>query len=429
MPWSQLVVQPDGCASFCCDVPNPLTVDGRLGTLGRDSLDDLWNSEDLVQTRAAMVAGERPASCQVCWDREASGSLSRRQLTTEIYRLGGGELELEMLPLIGAETGYRLERRPDWFLLELGNVCNLRCRSCDPIFSSRIAGDAIHSAWAATPVPPELATLTALRPEPGAPISSAWFRNIDATADMVAGGATGNAMLSLLGGEPFLARETWQLLEALVERGVAGNIMVGFSTNGQQRSARLAELAPHFRSMHVSVSVDGYGRLYEYLRHGGSWDKLMENLVWLHTLPGVSPLITPTLQNANALDMVALLRFLEQWNLHLNFNVVTWPARLAPSNLPPAVRRRAAARLREFLVTECSAKNANVVRGYCEILEAAPDEFDASLFEEFMTFTNDLDASRGESLAEAAPELAARIADAGIPWSPARRHGLAQTTT
>jgi MoaA/NifB/PqqE/SkfB family radical SAM enzyme/SAM-dependent methyltransferase len=433
IPWSTLVIAPDGRANFCCDVPAPLTVDGRVGSIYRDSLDQLWNADELVQVRAAMARGERPAACHLCWQREAAGDASRRLLTNAAYRQLGGRLAIETLPLAGADSGYRLDRRPDWFILELGNVCNLKCRSCNPLSSSRIAADPIHSAWTASSPPPAAASPTPAAGPPRRPQrlklapegTPAWFDDIDSMAEMIAGGADGNALLSLIGGEPFLIDRTWRLLDALVARDVAPHIFVGLVTNGQQRNARLAELVPRFRGFNVSVSIDGHGKLYEYLRHGGSWRKLVENLSWLRQMPNLVVTAVPTLQNGNALDMVTLLRFLDERELYLSYNVVTWPARLRPTNLPPSVRRIAAARLRAYLDAECRPANLAVVRNYCEILEEAGDSFDAGLFGEFMTFTNDLDAGRGESLCEAAPELVALVRAAGVEWSGERRHAPA----
>jgi MoaA/NifB/PqqE/SkfB family radical SAM enzyme/SAM-dependent methyltransferase len=449
IPWTSLILGPDGRGLFCCQSPVPLTVDGRLGNIYRDSLDELWNAGEVVEVRAAMARGEKPAACRVCWEREAGGGVSPRLVANAAYRQMGGQLAVEALPLTGAGAGYRLERRPDWFILELGNVCNLKCRSCTPLSSSRIAADPIHAAWAATGQSPAAATATSpaaadsstsppvdssappgtgtsaparrrlqLVPENASP----WFEDVDAMADMIASGAGGNAMLSLMGGEPFLIDHTWRLLDALVARGVAQRILVAVVSNGQQRSARLAELAPRFRSFNVSLSIDGHGKLYEYLRHGASWRKLVDNLHWLRQLPNLDLAVVPTLQNGNALDMVPLLRFLDAQELRLIYNVASWPARLHPADLPPSVRRIAVARLRAYLDAECRPENVAVVRGYCEVLEEAGDAFDADLFAEFMTFTNDLDAARGESLCEAAPELWALVRAAGIQWSHARRH-------
>ncbi|HVT61328.1 MAG TPA: twitch domain-containing radical SAM protein [Thermoanaerobaculia bacterium] len=435
IPWSTLAIGPDGRASFCCDVPAPLTVDGRMGSVYRDSLDDLWNSRDIVQVRAAMARGEKPETCRLCWEREAAGGVSRRLLTNAAYRQLGGRLAVEALPREGAESGYRLERRPDWFILELGNVCNLKCRSCSPLFSSRIAADPVHHAWTANePVPasettPERPPRRRLRLVPEN--ATAWFEDVESMADMIASGAGGNAMLSLIGGEPFLIDRTWRLLSALVARGVAPHLFVGLLTNGQQRSAKLEELVPRFRGFNVSVSIDGHGKLYEYLRHGASWRSLVDNLRWFRRVPNVIVTAVPTLQNGNALDMVTLLRFLDEQELRLAYNVVSWPARLRPTNLPPSVRRIAAQRLRAYLEAACKPANVAVVRAYCEILEEAGDDFDAALFGEFMTFTNDLDADRGQSLCEAAPELVALVRAAGVEWTDERRHvpaGAARAT-
>ena len=413
VPWSNLVIQPDGLVNFCCDAPALLEVDGRPGQVGRDTLDQLWNSAAIVETRAAMARGERPAICQACWDREDLGVTSRRDVYNRTYELAGGELDIVALAEEGAETGYRLERPPDWFVVELGSVCNLKCRMCGPLSSSRIAADALHTAWnghyhawAATDEGDP-------RRAPSGADSTAWFRRVDDLADMIASGAQGRAMLSLMGGEPFLIKQTWELLEALVERGVAPNIFPGLATNGQFRSRRLEELAPHFREFNVSISIDGYGRLFEYLRHGSSWSKLLDTIDWLESIPRVSIAATVTLQNANALDMARLVSFLDGRDIQIAYNAVDFPDRLRPENLPLAGRLQAAARLREYLVTACSARNAGVVRAFVQRLEAPDLAFDPALFDEFLSFMAQLDADRGESLAGAAPELAELLAAEG----------------
>ncbi len=384
-----------------------MTVNGRTGSIYSDSLDDLWNADEIVDVRAQMARGEQPAACGSCWKREAMGGASRRLLINSVYRGLDGGLAVESLPDEGAATGYRLERRPDWFVLELGNVCNLKCRSCVPLLSTRIAADRVHRAWVGGGLE---------KPR------SAWFDDVDAMADMVASGCDDNAMLSLMGGEPFLISCTWRLLSALVERGVARRLYVGLATNGQQRSEKLAELAPHFRGFNLSLSIDAHGKLYEYMRSGASWSKFVDNLRWFRHIPNVDLAIVPTLQNCNVLDIVPLLRFVDEHDLPLGYNVLTKPARLSPTNLPPSVRRIAARRIRHYLDTECKPVNLAVVRSYYECLEEAGDEFDPEVFAEFMTFTNDLDADRGESLHDVAPELVALVRAAGLEWSNDRRY-------
>ena len=60
IPWTNLVVRPDGYAAFCCDVPGLVTVGDRPGNVIQDSLEDLWNAPELVSTREAMARASAP---------------------------------------------------------------------------------------------------------------------------------------------------------------------------------------------------------------------------------------------------------------------------------------------------------------------------------------------------------------------------------
>jgi SAM-dependent methyltransferase/MoaA/NifB/PqqE/SkfB family radical SAM enzyme len=364
-----------------------------------------------VDVRAAMARGEKPASCAACWHREAQGGVSRRLLMNAGYREFAGQA-IEKLPDIGAATGYRLEERPSHFVLEMGNVCNLKCRSCCGICSSRIAADGVHAAWNGGDTPrSDVIRVNGAR----------WFEDIGAMATMLES-AEGDIALTLMGGEPFLIPSVWKLLSELVARGVSQRVYVGLSSNGQQTDPRLEELVPQYRGFNVSVSVDGYGKLYEYLRHGAEWDKLVRSLDWMRRIPRLDVCVVPTLQNCNALGMVDLLRFLDDRGIRVMYNVVNDPARLAHTCLPSSIRRIAERRLRNYLDHECKPENVSVVRAYCHALEPSNDAFDADRFQEFMEFTNDLDASRGERFREAAPELWTLLRAAGVDWSDAHRH-------
>ncbi len=417
VPWSTLIVRPDGRVNFCCDVTEPLKMQGRLASIYDDTIEEIWNTDELVTVRSAMSRGERPSACASCWQRELAGGASRRTSLNQAYATMGGHLDVGTLADEGAVTGFRLAGRPDWFLLELGNVCTLRCRTCNPTFSSRIAADPIHSAWATGEAPSEGGVRTRIRLAPRQ--SAPWFHDIDATADMIAGSGSDNAILSLLGGEPFLIKDTWRLLQALVDRNAASRFLVGLATNGQQRSNELIDLAPHFRGIGLSVSIDGVGALYEYLRHGARWATLVENLDWFRDVAKIHMSVVPTVQNYNVLDIVELLRFADDRRLPVAYNVVLEPAYLRPTNLPLAIRKLAIDRMQAYLAGECRAENVEVVKSYLYELGLAGDEFDRVLFEEFMTFTNDLDGDRGERIGGAAPELVALVEEAGFVWSDA----------
>jgi len=146
---------------------------------------------------------------------------------------------------------------------------------------------------------------------------------------------------------------------------------------------------------------------------------LVENLDWFRDVAKIHMSVVPTVQNYNVLDIVELLRFADDRRLPVAYNVVLEPAYLRPTNLPLAIRKLAIDRMQAYLAGECRAENVEVVKSYLYELGLAGDEFDRVLFEEFMTFTNDLDGDRGERIGGAAPELVALVEEAGFVWSDA----------
>jgi len=415
VPFSVLDISPDGAPLICCQAPIMLTVGGRPAAIDRDPLEAIWNAPELIEIRGALARGEQPEACRTCWDHEKAGPASLRKLmNSTLHAALGADWSLEALMRESARNGYRMSARPRWYQLQLGNTCNLKCRSCSPTASSRIAGDSVHRVWSATDFyQGHLPTAI--------PRGEVWYRDPAKIAE-VFGPGDEDIFLSLLGGEPFLIDEVWELAQVLVDRGWSKRISLGLVTNGTRRRPELERLAPEFRSVFVSVSIDGYGKLFEYLRHGAKWGEMLANLEWLQSIPEMYLVVTPTMQNTNVLGAARLFRFLDERGITAHFNVLTFPKRLAATNLPPRVRRIAADRLRRYLDEGCRPENRTVVSGWAGLLESTDETFDPTLFREFMEFTNDLDVSRGQSLAEAEPELFALLGASGVPWTNERRH-------
>jgi radical SAM protein with 4Fe4S-binding SPASM domain len=498
VPWRSVVVRPNGIVLACCHAT------GSMGSLYERSLEEIWNGDRMTGLRAALGRGERHPACDACWEHERAGVGSPRQGANESARVSEDRQLVERLLTEGPALGYRAEAPPYLYTLQLGNLCNLKCRSCHEVASSRIASDPVHRAWSYGRIGPEwdgdrlelpvdgravdvategsrlraislrltgrarlrvtadddvvrevvldtgthelavetskidrlrlafegevelhalaLTRAPAQRSLPIVPAGrAAWFKHIAALADSVSRHPQG-AMVFLLGGEPFLIDEVWELADELVARGLAQRLILAMSTNCTQRRDELARLAPAFRHVVLQLSLDGYGPMFEYLRYGGRWADVLETLRWMRGLPNVSLAATPTVQNYNILDTVRLFRFLDEQKLPFGYNLLTQPARLSPLNLPPRVRRTAAARLRSYLDGECRPAHRKVVQAYVDILGSTVHPFDPALFREFMLFTNDLDVSRRQRFADAAPDLAALIAASGEAWIEDTRH-------
>jgi hypothetical protein len=94
--------------------------------------------------------------------------------------------------------------------------------------------------------------------------------------------------------------------------------------------------------------------------------------------------------------------------------------------MPPAARQLASDRLRAYADGDCRPVHQLMVRGLADHVKPSSDGFDPQLLRDFMLFTNDLDRSRRQSLAETSHELLALIAESGFEWTAETLHAPPQ---
>lgn len=124
---------------MCCMANGLITEHGAPMSLGTHSMDEIWNSAYMRNIRRAMLKGERISACQACYESEAVSGHSYRTLAG----LGATQAEVRK----GLEPGYRVDSHPAFLKLELGNLCNLKCRMCFGVNSSQIERDPVHGRW------------------------------------------------------------------------------------------------------------------------------------------------------------------------------------------------------------------------------------------------------------------------------------------
>ena len=352
-PWSVMTIKADGTVTACCHIGDPVTVDGAPASIATHSLSELWNGDQIVAMRRGMARGERLPECARCYEQERASACSPRTVQNDHYVIGGVHRSLDELVMSGSARDQRLDHLAEGYLVEVGNLCNLKCRSCTAAASSRIASDPVHRLWTlGVPVPlgssgrSEIAGQRGQREGATGGLRMGNVAHLEKLLGAIALEPERVRYVSLVGGEPFLMDDVWRFIEKLVERDLAKHIALVCVTNGTRRRPELERLAPAFRGVHVVMSIDGVGPLYEYLRHGAVWSEVVGNLHWLKGLPNTMVRAIATMQNYNALGALPLFRFCDREELDLLYNLLTSPPRLRLCNLPPLVRRIAAERLR-----------------------------------------------------------------------------------
>lgn len=421
-PWFQLNLTMDGGARLCCRAFKQVE-DGKGVplTLDRVPLSEIWNSEHVVKARKAMAEGRRVADCQPCYLHERAQGTSLR---TEVNAAWLSSLAAEERPTAirdritqSVADRHVMKTPPRSFHLWFGSHCNLQCRMCSATYSTRIAADPVHRRWN-----PDIT-------EPGLPPGQRRFndgRRWSESPSVVFGELFQDTSqlisLSFAGGEPFLQPQIEPLLQLLIDRGQAPRMELFFSTNGTMMRESLLEKLRGFRKVTLAVSLDGYGAVNDYIRFPSRWDAVWGSVLRLRDRGFATVQVDPTVQAYNALGLTDLLRLCDREGLECVLgNLLLEPEHLSIRALPEACRRVARERLAAYL-DGCPERHRAGAAILVRALSAPQDPRQAALLSTFMTFTNDLDASRKQSLATANPELVEMLAAAGFPWRDDRRY-------
>jgi MoaA/NifB/PqqE/SkfB family radical SAM enzyme len=84
--------------------------------------------------------------------------------------------------------------------------------------------------------------------------------------------------IEFTGGEPFMIQEHFDLLQQLVDRGLAGQIEIHYNTNGTQWPEGAEQIWRHFKTVEIAFSIDDVGARFEYQRSNAVWTQVIDNI-------------------------------------------------------------------------------------------------------------------------------------------------------
>ena len=267
LPWVSLETSPVGTVRPCCLAEEELVDNaGDKFNLATAEFGTIQNSHSMRQLRQEFIDGKQPQTCRKCWREERSGRTSKRMHTLN-----------RLKHMLAHETDWTLDAKPLMFLdLKLGNICNLKCRICGSWSSSTFATE-------------ELAHLPStedrksnhhyhmLRQGAWPRENLQFWKEIEQVSDQI-------EYIEFTGGEPFMIQEHFNLLQGLVDKGIAGNIEIHYNTNGTQYPENAAEIWQHFKLVEIAVSIDDVGARFEYQRSNAVWAEVVDNIKRFKTL-------------------------------------------------------------------------------------------------------------------------------------------------
>jgi MoaA/NifB/PqqE/SkfB family radical SAM enzyme len=129
LPWTSMALHPSGRAQVCC-------ISNFIGDTSKESLAEIWNSDKLKKLRVDMLNGIENDICKSCYSHEKLGANSSRLNWNKIFDTVRNDIVTET-KIDGTLDRFEL----NYVDVRFNNLCNFKCRSCDPVYSSRIASE------------------------------------------------------------------------------------------------------------------------------------------------------------------------------------------------------------------------------------------------------------------------------------------------
>jgi MoaA/NifB/PqqE/SkfB family radical SAM enzyme len=392
LPWVSLEASPIGTVRPCCLAEEEiLDDDGNKFELISAEFSAVQNSKYMKDLRQQFLDQKQPRTCRKCWNEERSGRTSKRMHT------------LDRLKHVVSDSSWTADAKPLMFLdLKLGNICNLKCRICGSWSSSQFAAEELHfvnRAEKKTSIHYEMLKKGAWpRENPG------FWREIDAVLDQI-------RYIEFTGGEPFMIQEHFDMLQGIVDRGIAHQVEIHYNTNGTQWPENAEEIWQHFKTVEIAFSIDDLDSRFEYQRTNATWSDVGQNLERFRELRSRHNNITLQVCATVNVFNVFYLENLANWIDTQQFDFIYWNMLheayyLSVGTMPDRAKTEAIGRLerssvrdfhrREFDRIVDFIKNGNSLDGNILRMKVA-----------------DLDRKRNTDLRSDHPELAQAIDYAG----------------
>ena len=309
LPWISLETTPLGGARPCCLYTKELP-DIDLTT---QTLDDAFNSKEMQDLRRSFRNDEKPDGCERCWMEEDAGKKSKREYMLEKFK----DVKVDY----DSDTSDTLQ-----FLdLKLGNICNLKCRICGSWSSSKWAQEEIAQYGKENIATEWLSKGSWPRR------SKKFWEHIDTILPTI-------KYFEFTGGEPFLIKQHFDLLQRAVDKGYSNEIDIHYNTNGTQFPKQY-EVWKTFKHVQIAFSIDNVGERFEYERDGANWSNVNENIKKFRKLKEqgypFSFQICVTWNIQNIYYMKELLQWAETSGItDIHFNLMHDPEEFSLSKIP-----------------------------------------------------------------------------------------------
>ena len=314
-PWRGLHINPRGDVKTCC-AGNP----NMLGNLNTKTITEILNGPELAEIRQSVSHGQPHAYCSNCVNAERYGNKSERAWHNNNS------------PDIDYGTAGDQYHYPVIVDVRWNNTCNLSCNYCGPLDSSK---------WASLK---------------NIPVNTSTRHYYTDVCDFIEQHYDKVQEVALIGGEPLLLKENIKLLDVIPDDCIV--TLITNLSNPLENNEIFKKLAKRKR-VGWSLSFDNIGSQFEYVRYGGDWGLLQENLAIIKSLMVKDSMLSQAHWSGihavynlyNATRITELRQFAHDQGLTVLWQNLFGPAYLDPTKHTRAVTQLAADEIEIFYST------------------------------------------------------------------------------
>jgi hypothetical protein len=372
--------------------------DMPVSSTDSESVIEMMNTDEYKQLRRNMLDGVKSDCCNRCYDVEHVGQWSLRQSANAVRY----EKNKDIIDATN-EDGSIDEFKLQYVDIRWSNICNFKCRSCGPEFSSLHAKEFIENKG-------------------GIEKLQQYFRMDNMVVSCNADNSFFDKVKPYLkdvdevyfaGGESLITGEHYKMLDEWIALGNT-DIRLTYTTNFsvfKHKGKNVIDYWKKFKNIQIFASLDGMGKNLEYLRSGADWAEIEDNIKMLkQEVPHVKFNLTPTISVWNAWHFPDFFDYMVKNNyidptdddcLRLNMLTNPWWANVGV--LPSFYKDRL------FLKWNKIKMNPNycvsVQNSAAMVQEALKADPRADGLKEFFDIQAETDKLRNEEWIEAIPEL------------------------
>lgn len=388
IPWIHLSITTSGLFRPCCNVSymeEDYINGGRFKrhSIADEKIEDVWNSDTYVNFRKKMLNGERLAPCSRCYREEEAGVKSSRINFNDTY-----------MPIADIKPDGTCSLNSIKYIdVRLGNVCNLSCRMCNPYASSK---------WI------DEEKVTELRDVSHEDLDRLkrmdWFdtelfwNNINSILDSC-------EILYFSGGEPTMfTKHQYKIFDECIKRDIAKNITLRYNTNLTILPPTLIEYWKHFKLVRVNCSIDGVGKVNDYIRYPSKWDVVSRNFKTLQEMKKDYPIglkVHTTVQMYNIYNLIELFEYFKCVDIFPYLNILNHPPHYNIKVLNKKQKDLISKTLHDWYKKNASDKSKKLL----QVIDYMNQEDWNHLYEDFIHETRVLDNNRNQTIESYVPEV------------------------